>query len=330
MASQAKHSFKVPGGIASILALLALGLTSGVAMCQDAFAQQSPSSKSAPADTSKPAQASAQAKPKMYSSPQEAADALYAAARSHDEDGLMLILGPSAKDVVVWTDDPEARMDEIDEFAQKYAQMHRFVKEPDNETTLYVGAENWPLPIPLVQKNRMWYFDCDLGRREIMFRRIGENEVDTIATMHALVDAENDFYSQNSEYANRLTSDAGKHDGLYWDGAKSMDDSPVGPFLAQASIERSDHKPLHGYFFKILASQGPGAPGGARNYVVDGKMTNGFAFIAIPAVYRSSGVETFLICQGGEVYEKDLGPATAQAAKTITSFNPDSTWTKID
>ena len=330
MANQAKRFSAVTGVIISVLIAAAPSITSGAARSQNNTAPQAPTNPPSTQSSSNQGQSSPQAKQKTYSSAQEATDALYAAARNRDENALMVILGPNAKDVVVWTDDPEARMTEIEDFAQRYGQMHRLVKEPDNETTLYVGAENWPLPIPLVEKNGMWYFDADLGRREIMFRRIGENEINTIATLHALADAQNDFYSQNSEYANRLTSNPGKRDGLYWEGAKSQDDCPIGPFLAQASFERSDRKPLHGYFFRVLTSQGSKAPGGARNYVVNGKLTGGFAFVAFPAEYRASGVESFLISANGEVYEKDLGPMTTQTAKSMMSFNPDSTWTKID
>lgn len=330
MANQAKRFSAVRGVIISALVVAVPCVTSVAARGQNNAPSKAPSNPPSQQGSSNQGQSSSQAKQKTYSSPQQAADALYAAARNRDEDALMVILGPNAKDVVVWTDDPEARMTELEDFAQKYGQMHRLVKEPDNETTLYVGAENWPLPIPLIEKDGMWYFDADLGRREIMFRRVGENEIDTIDTLHALGDAEHDFYSQNSEYATRLTSDAGKHDGLYWEGSRSPDDSPVGPFLAQASFERSDRKPLHGYFFRVLTSQGSKAPGGVLNYVMNGKMTGGFAFVAFPAEYRASGVETFMICAGGEVYEKDLGPTTTQTAKSMTSFNPDSTWTKID
>jgi len=284
---------------------------------------------------SSPTQAGPAAKQKAFSSPQEAAAALYEAARNHDEDGMLVILGPDAKDVVVWTEDPAERKADVDLFVEKYGQMHRLVKEPDNETTLYVGAENWPLPIPLVQQNGVWYFDSNLGKREILYRRIGENELETVDILRGMVDAENEYYSQTDdssgahEYARRFNSEPGQRDGLYWPESKGPDDSPIGPYLAQASFNRSDRKPLHGYYFRVLTEQGPKAPGGARKYLVDGKMTGGFAFVAFPAYYRSSAVMTFIVSQDGVVYEKDLGPMTAQAAKAMTSFNPDSTWTKV-
>ncbi len=313
------------------------------AKAQTAPPSQAPSSAntSAAQASSKTKASSSQAQPssrpkmKTFTSPQEAADALYAAARNHDEDGMLVILGPDSKDVVVWTDDPSERKADVDLFVQKYGQMHRLVKEPDNETTLYVGAENWPLPIPLVQKNGAWYFDASLGRREILFRRIGENELETVDILHALVDAQNEYDSQLAdstgahEYARRFNSGEGQRDGLYWPGSKDPDESPIGPYLAQASFNRTDRKPLHGYYFRILTEQGPKAPGGARKYVVDGKMTGGFAFVAFPADYRSSGVMTFIVDQDDVIYEKDLGPMTAKLAKAMTAFNPDSTWTDV-
>jgi len=290
---------------------------------------------SLPKATSSQAQSSSRPKLKSFSSPQEAAEALYSAARNHDEDGMLFILGPDSKDVIVWTDDPADRKAETDLFAEKYGQMHRLVKEPDNETTLYVGAENWPLPIPLVEKDGAWYFDSGMGKREILYRRIGENELETIDVLRAMVDAENEYYSEvadasgDHEYARKFNSEQGQRNGLYWPGSKEPDESPIGPYLAQASYNRTDRKPLRGYYFRILTEQGKQAPGGARKYIVNGKMTGGFAFVAFPAEYRASGVKTFIVNQGGVVYEKDLGPMTAQLAKSMAIYNPDSTWTKV-
>lgn len=273
---------------------------------------------------------------KTFRSSGDAANALFEAARKHDEDAMLAILGPKAKDVVLWTEDPEERKSDIDLFVQKYGQMHRLVNEPDGETTLYIGAENWPMPIPLVQRGNQWYFDSDLGRQEILYRRIGENELETIDTLHSLVDAENDFYSQSSgapdgaQYAKKFDCNPGKHDGLYWPEGKNMDESPIGPNLAQASFSRTDHKPLHGYYFRILSEQGSNAHGGPRNYVVDGKMTAGFAFVAFPAEYRQSGVKTFIVNQNGVVYEKDLGPQTLSIVRAMTAYNPDAGWSKSE
>ncbi len=284
---------------------------------------------------SSPASPNATRNQKTFSSPQEAAQALYSAAKKNDEDEMILILGPQANDIVVWTGDPKERKDDDDFFVKKYEQMHRLVKEPDDEVTVYVGAENWPLPIPLVQKGGVWYFDSGLGRREILYRRIGENELETVDVLRSLADAENEYFSQTAdstgvhEYARRFNSEGGYHDGLYWAGGSDDETSPVGPYVAQASYNRTDRKPLHGYYFKILTEQGPKAAGGARKYFVNGKMTAGFAFVAFPAQYRSSGVMTFIIGPNGVVYQKDLGPMTLQMAKGMTVFNPDATWTKV-
>lgn len=295
-------------------------------------AVQTPSQSKTPFTQERP---SSRPKLKTFSSPEEAAAALYSAARNYDEDGMLVILGPDAKDVIIWTEDPADRKADFDLFVKKYEQMHRLVKEPDDETTLYVGAENWPLPIPLVEKNGNWYFDSNLGRQEILYRRIGENEMQTVDILHSMVDAENEFYSQTGDsdgtpqYARRFNSTQGQRDGLYWPGSKEPDESPIGPYLAQASYNRPDRKPLLGYYFRILNEQGPKAPGGARKYIVDGKMTGGFAFVAFPAEYRSSGVMTFIIDHDGVIYEKDLGSMTAQLAKAMAAFNPDSSWAKV-
>lgn len=282
--------------------------------------------------TASPINSKPQPNQKTFASPQEAASALSTAARNNDEGALLLILGPDAVDIVQWTDNPEDRKAERGQFAQKYDQMHRLVNEPDGETTLYVGAENWPLPIPLVQANGAWFFETSLGRQEILYRRVGENELNTIDVVHAIVDAEKEYYSQSASgnsthtYAARFNSGESVHNGLYWPSADN--DSPLGPYLARASYNRSDHVPLHGYFFRILTAQGANAGGGAKSYLANGKMTAGFAVVAFPAQYRLSGVKTFLANQDGTVYECDLGPMTTELATALKAYNPDSTWHK--
>jgi len=338
-----KHSFLTPSWVMAILFLAAFSGATAVALGQadqNAQSQPRPKSSSPAKATESGAQPAATENGaartrKTFSSPQEAAAALYSAARSHDENTMVLILGPGSENIIEWTDDPTMRNSDVDLFVQKYDQMHRLVHEPDDETTLYVGAENWPLPIPIVRQNGTWYFDSALGKREIMFRRIGENEFDAVESLHALVDAENDYYAQMSDssgmhaYAARLASSDGKHDGLYWADSRGPDECPLGPYMAQASYDRPDRKPLHGYYFRTLSEQGPKAPGGARSYMADGKMTGGFAFVAFPAEYRSSGVETFIVSESGIVYEKDLGPMTEQTAKAMRVYNPDSTWVRV-
>jgi hypothetical protein len=292
-----------------------------------------------------PQSSSLQAKPpsrprtqhETFSSVKEAAEALYNAARNHDENAMIAIFGPDARDIVIWTDSSEDRNAQDDQFAKKFQQMHRLVKEPDNETTLYVGAENWPLPIPIVERNGTFYFDCLLGRREIMYRRIGQNEMSTVDTLRAIVEAESEYYANSAEdgsnteqYAQHLTCSQGQHDGLFsLDSTSDEDSNAIGPSLARASYDRSDSEPFHGYYFRILAAQGLHSHRGPRSYIVNGKMTDGFAIIAFPAAYRSSGVKTFVVSQDGWIFEKDLGPKTVQLAAAVKIYDPDSTWTRV-
>jgi len=298
------------------------------ARAQDSAPPQTTSSTkpSAPPRT----QAVSHSQQKTFSSPQEAAQALHDAARNHDDGAMLAILGPGAHDIVIWSDNSAERNAEDDVFTKKYEQMHRFVKEPDNETTLYVGAENWPLPIPILERNGVWYFDSNLGRQEIMYRRIGENEMDAMSALRGIMGAENQYFADNSQYAQHLNCSPGQHDGLFSPTNGSDDDSnPLGQYIADASYARSDRTPFHGYYFLVLTAQGPHAPGGARKYIVSGTMTGGFAIVAFPAVYRSSGVKTFIVDQHGTIHEKDLGPKTTQIASSMTSYDPDNTWTRV-
>ncbi len=272
---------------------------------------------------------------KGFPSAQAAADALVTAAQNNDQNGLLEILGPDAKDIVSSGDDVEDA-DNRANFVRRYAEMHRLVKEPDGTTTLYTGAHNWPMPIPLVNKGNSWYFDSAAGKKEILYRRVGRNEISTIHVCQQLVAAQNEFASaHNGEYAQKFISDEGQQDGLYWKAANGQPQSPIGPLVAQAvaegytpSHDGSPSTPYRGYFYKILTRQGANAAGGAMSYIVGGKMSGGFAFLAYPAEYRSSGVMTFIVDKDGVVYRKDLGPNTATIAKAMTSFNPDSTWKK--
>ncbi|MGA3133032.1 MAG: DUF2950 family protein [Terracidiphilus sp.] len=303
---------------------------------------QSPSPQNSPATHGSVSHAvsspPSRAQRKTFASAEEAAQALYTAAKNHDESSMLAILGPDARDIVVWTDNSPDRNAEDDRFAKKYEQMHRLVKEPDHETTLYVGAENWPLPIPIVARDGSWYFECSLGRREILYRRIGENEMNTIDTLRGAFDAENQYYANAAEtgsnaveqYAQHFTCSQGQHDGLFsQESGSDMDSNAIGSYLAEASYDRSDRQPFHGYFFRILLAQDLHAHGGARNYIVDGKMTAGFAIVAFPAGYRSSGVKTFIVSQDGRIFEKDLGPGTQHLAAAMKAYDPDSTWTLV-
>jgi hypothetical protein len=272
---------------------------------------------------------------KTFSSAEEASNALLTATKSNDEKAMLNILGPDAKRIVSSGDDTEDA-DGRANFVQKYQEMHRLMKEPDGTTTLYIGAENWPTPIPLVNKGNSWYFDTEAAKREILYRRVGENELSTIRICQELVAAQKEYRSsQRNEYAQKIFSDKGQHNGLYWEAAKGQPQSPIGPLVASAVAEGYTTKgqdtaptPYHGYYYHVLMGQGTNAPGGAKSYVVNGKMTGGFAFIAYPAEYRSSGVMTFIVNEDGVVYEKDLGKQTEVLAKAMKEYTPTSSWRK--
>lgn len=319
-----------------LVASLTVSFAAAGAFAARAAAQQSPqpSAQSAKVKAAPAPGLEAQPQPnqKTFKSPEEAASALYSAARNNDENMMMVILGPDAREIVMWTDNAEDRKADADQFSRKYEQMHRLVREPDGETTLYIGPENWPLPIPIVEAQGAWYFATALGKQEILYRRIGENELETIDALHAIVNAQKEYYSKAAAgdgahvYTARLDSDGGSHDGLYW--SSPANDSPIGPFTARASYDRPDHVPLHGYFFRMLTAQGAGAPGGAKSYLSNGKMAAGFAVVAFPAEYRQSGVKTFIVDQDGKVYERDLGPMTTQIAAAMKDYNPTAAWHK--
>jgi hypothetical protein len=278
-----------------------------------------------------------QAGQKTFSSAEEASHALVKAVHRDDVAGLMEILGPDAKDIVSSGDSVEDKNNRA-EFVQKYRQMHRLVIEPDGKTTLYIGAENWPTPIPLVHKGKTWYFDTPAGKQEVLYRRIGRNELAVIQVCRELVDAQKEYYAQPhdgdsaNQYAQKLFSDPGKHNGLYWEASSKNTESPIGPLVARAAARgyatdsNQEPEPFQGYYFRILTGQKKGG----KSYIVDGKMTGGFAFLAYPAEYRSTGVMTFIVNQDGIVYEKDLGPRTAETAKGLAQYNRDASWRKAD
>src|ERR1700677_1376727 len=272
---------------------------------------------------------------KTFSSADDASSALVTAAQSNDEKAMLSILGPDGKQIVSSGDDAEDAQSRAN-FVQRYEEMHRLVKEPDGTTILYIGAENWPTPIPLMNKGNAWYFDTEAGKKEILYRRIGRNEMSTIRVWQELVAAEKEYSSAHGEEAQRIQSDDGKQDGLYWKSSAGEPQSPVGPLVAAAvtvsDVKREDNvpTPYRGYYLHVLTRQGKNGSGGAKSYLVNGKMTEGFAFVAYPAEYRSSGVMTFLVSADGVVYEKDLGKKTEGVAKNIKEFNPDSSWRKTE
>lgn len=252
---------------------------------------------------------------KSFSSPGDAAAAIYAAARRNDDAEMLAILGPDAKDIVVWGEDTNERQQQRAQFAQKYEQMHRLMREPDNTVALYVGAENWPLPIPIVEYKGAWYFDAALGKQEIRYRRIGRNEVEALEVCHALADAEKEYYANAHAYTAKFISTSDAHDGLYWKSMSDAGKSPIGPYLAHAGVEPDGRtaEPFHGYYYRILL-QGSDA----------------FAIVAYPALYSSSGVMTFILNSDGTAYENDLGDKTAMVAKQISSALPNGSWKKVE
>lgn len=279
---------------------------------------------------------------KTFNSSVEAADAFAAAVQNHDEAAMLAILGTSGKDVIS-SGDPVADKDNQDAFVAKYRASHQFAAAGDGRTFLYIGPENWPTPIPLRQNGSQWYFDTDYGKQEILYRRIGSDELNAIKVCGAIVDAQRDYFAalhdgaSAHQYAQKFRSTAGTQDGLYWEvKAGAQPESPLGPMVAEAAFEGYQHhatgqpRPFHGYIYRLLTGQGANAPGGAKSYIVDGKMTGGFALVAYPVSYRDSGVMTFILNQDGQVYQKDLGPNTGQTAVAMEAYNPDATWKSVD
>jgi Protein of unknown function (DUF2950) len=275
-----------------------------------------------------------------FKSPQDAVDALAASARSGDMKAALDVLGKDGEDIIssgdkVSDDAVRAR------FVASFDKKHQITMAGDNKAILIIGDNDYPFPIPLERnKNGTWSFDTDEGRREILFRRIGHNELDAIQTALAYVDAQKDYADKDRTgaglgiYAQRFISTEGKKDGLYWPTAQGEEQSPLGELFAAATRQGyhagEGRSPYHGYYYKILTKQGPAAEGGAADYVVNGKMIGGFGLVAYPAEYRNSGVMTFIVNYAGQVYQKDLGPDTADIAEKMTSFDPDSTWKKVD
>ena len=271
-----------------------------------------------------------------FPSPEDAAAALATAVRNDSKPEILKVLGNGAEDIVESGDDV-ADAQTRKAFVSTYDAKHSIKTEGNKKATLILGTEDFPFPIPLVNTKTGWEFDADAGRIEILYRRIGRNELDVIQTCLAFVDAENEYAEKDRTgdgagvYAQRVVSSPGKKDGLYW--RDDSDPSPLGELAAQASAEGykagEQPAPYHGYYFRILKGQGPDAPGGALHYVVKGKMIGGFALIAYPAEYGNSGVMTFMVNHAGIVYQKDLGNRTEAIAKRIDLFDPDQTWKKL-
>jgi hypothetical protein len=277
---------------------------------------------------------------KHFATPDEALDALVAAARSGEEKALFEALGPEAKPLL-HSGDPVADREELDRFVHAYDEAHALQKVDDKTVVAKLGKDEWEMPIPIVKDDAGWRFDTDAGDEEILARRIGRNERSTIQACLAYVDAQREYYTRNADgiaplhYAQRILSTAGKRDGLYWEEKEGEEPSPLGPGFARAKAEgykqgaKGKPTPFHGYYYRILTGQGPHAQGGAYDYLAKGFMIGGFALVAYPAQYGSSGVTTFLVNHDGVVYEKDLGPKTQALADAMKTFDPAEGWTKV-
>jgi hypothetical protein len=272
----------------------------------------------------------------VFSSPEDAATALAAAVKTGTKGSILKVLGNAAEDIVA-SGDEVADAETLKRFSAAYEAKHAIKAEGNKKAIVILGNDDFPFPIPLSNTKSGWEFDTAEGRREILHRRIGRNELDAIQTCLAYVDAQNEYAEKDrgegvGVYAQRIVSTPGKTDGLFWrdDG----DPSPLGELAAEASAEgykvEGRGAPYHGYYFHILKAQGSDAPGGALNYVVKGKMIGGFALIAYPAKYGNSGVMTFLVNHAGIVFQKDLGRQTDFVAKRMILFDPDQTWKKVD
>jgi len=275
---------------------------------------------------------------KAFPSADAAAQALVAAAKNADTAALIEILGPSAKSTVA-TGDAVADRNTLRAFAARASQKLTLApsKGRQNAKTLLAGKDAWPLPIPIVEVNGQWYFDVAQGKQEILTRRIGGNELDAIDVCRGVVEAQNDYAERNlginnrRVYAQKIISAPGEHDGLYWPSSSERDESPIGDIIAKAIAQgyTSKHDPYRGYYFKILTAQGTHVSGGEMSYLEDGRMTKGFALIAWPSNYGTTGIMTFVVDRSGIVYQKDLGGKTAQIARTYSAYDPDATWTPV-
>jgi len=276
---------------------------------------------------------------KAFTTPEQASEALIAAAESFDVPALKEILGPDGLDLVV-TEDTVNDRTQAQNFAAKAREKNAIVRDPkkSSRAQLTVGNEDWPLPIPLVKSSKGWRFDTKAGRQELLYRRIGQNELDAIEVCRGYVEAQHEYALEKhdgatvNQYAQRVLSTPGKHDGLAWQDADGSWQGPVGEGIARVIAEGYTDKiePYHGYHFRILKAQGKHASFGEIDYVVKGVMIGGFALVAAPAEYRITGVKTFIVNQDGIVYEKDLGPHTAQAVKEMWRFDPDPSWHPVE
>lgn len=279
---------------------------------------------------------------KSFASPEEAVKSLVEAAKADDDKALAAILGPGSGKLIFSGDPVEDRQGRA-RFVKRYEEKNLIERQGAARASLSIGSADYPFPIPLVKRGRVWVFDTRAGRREILNRRIGRNELEVIDVLHAYVDAQREYAAKDHdgngvlEFAQRLNSTPGKHDGLYWEAGDGEEESPFGPLAARADCQgygpqfkAARLEPFHGYYFKVLTAQGKDAEGGAFDYIVNGKMILGFAMVAYPAKYRASGVMTFIVNQNGTIYQKDLGRETARLATAMKVYDPGPGWKKVD
>jgi hypothetical protein len=284
----------------------------------------------------------ADAQQKTFKTPEEAVKSLMEAVKANDTKEMLAIFGPEGKEIIS-SGDKVSDKAEGERFVKAYEAMNKLVEETDGKMTLVVGEQEWPFPVPIVKKGENWLFDTRAGKEELLNRRIGRNELNTIQTCLAYVDAQREYALKDQDgdglfaYAQKFWSTKGKKDGLYWEVKEGEEQSPLGLGAARAVREgytprKPGDKPLpfHGYFYRILKAQGKNAPGGAYDYVIKGKMIGGFSLVAYPSEYGASGVMTFIVNHDGVVYEKDLGLGTAKIANAMTKFDPGQTWKRAE
>jgi hypothetical protein len=277
-------------------------------------------------------------KQKLFSTPEKAAEALIRAAERYDVLALKEILGPDGADLVT-TEDPVQDKNQCAAFGAEAREKMRIARDPENpkRALLSIGVDDWPVPIPIVEEGGKWRFDSKAGRQEVLYRRIGRNELDAIEVCRGYVEAQQEYAAEKrggatvNQYAQRIVSTPGQHDGLAWQGPDGTWQGPIGEEVARAIAEGYSYRqdPYHGYYFKVLKGQGPAAPLGEIDFVVQGAMIGGFALVAAPADYGVTGVMTFIVSHDGVVYQKDLGPGTLDGFRAMERYDPDPSWTPV-
>jgi hypothetical protein len=329
---------KTKSSFRALTASAILGIASFVSLSAVAQDQSASNSATAKPATSTATSATRGAMP--FDTPQQASDAVVKAAADYDVPQLMAIFGPDGKDFITGGDEVQEKSAGMD-FAKLAAEKMSISidKSNPNKATIIAGTNDWPMPVPLVKRNGKWYFDAKSGRQEILYRRIGANELDAITVCRGYVEAQKEYslepHDGINQYAQKIISTPGKQDGLYWKNPDGTSGGPIGEEVAKAIEEGYNYNNVkqggfHGYYFKILKGQGPAAPIGKINYVIEGVMIGGFALVAVPAEYRVTGVKTFMVSNDGIVYQKDLGPDSLKIAKEMELYNPDKTWQSTD